>query len=346
MHRINCIAVCMLCLITTGVAMPVNAEIQGPRHTTTQGDSQQSEPVNPPDQAHRQAADAILQKIWDAAPGQPKFDAISAVVDTYKASDAATQNAIVWLCLTYMKDTTRGVLDRWPCCYVLSSAGCRQAIPDLIEVLFKDDVEAMRAVAAEALGSLYLQTSNKTIREALLEAAHKDSSQRVRDTIAKYVDDSKSAPVPNPPDDNHRKTADAILQQIWDAAPGQPKFDAINNVVAKYKQSDASTQHAVTWLCLTYMNLKTRAVLDRWPCCYVLSHANYQQAIPNLISLLQNDRVEAMRAVAAESLGEFYKTNPGNTAIRDALTGAYQNDSSEWVHKTIAKYIGENSSSN
>ncbi len=55
--------------------------------------------LSPPDDAHRQAADAVLAQIWKADPGQPKFDAIDAVVAEYKTSDEATRNAIVYVCL-------------------------------------------------------------------------------------------------------------------------------------------------------------------------------------------------------------------------------------------------------
>jgi HEAT repeat protein len=97
----------------------------------------------------------------------------------------------------------------------------------------------------------------------------------------------------------------------------------------------------VIWLSQVTMKDKGRAVLDRWPCCYVLSRTPYREAVPDLIDLLRNDEVEAMRAVAAESLGELY-TAGADKAIRDALVRAYNNDSSKWVRDTIVKYINPN----
>jgi hypothetical protein len=291
-----------------------------------------------PDQSRRKAADAMLSQIWRAEPGQPKFDAIDSVVKQYKQSDAATQNAVMWLCITYMKDTSRGVLDRWPCCYVIDRCRFEAGIPDLIDVLMLDYVEVVRAVAAESLGELYKATGNTKIKDALTEALRTEKSKRVLDTIAKYIQGAVN-PLPNPPDDAHRQAADAVLQQIWSAEPGKAKFDAIDAVVVKYNQSDADGKNAIVWLSRTYMRDKTRGPLDRWPCCYVLQRAKYQAAIPDLIGELSQDSVECMRAVAAEALGGFYK-DTGSSAIKDALIRAARTDTSSWVRETIAKYLG------
>jgi len=141
-----------------------------------------------PDDTHRKAADAILSRIWAAEPGQPKFDAIDAVVASYRSGDLATRNAIAWLCLTYTNDLGRGVLDRWPCMYVLSRSGYEAAVPDFIEVLKHDPVEAMRAVAAEALGDL---SGNPRAHDALVEADLTETSKWVREVIARRLNNSQ-----------------------------------------------------------------------------------------------------------------------------------------------------------
>ena len=187
MNRTSHFAICTLCLMAVAVLLPCSTQAQSRPAPAPGSTSQYASPASQPDEAHRTAADALLARIWRAEPGQPKFDAIDAVVKTYKESDAATQNAIAWLCLTYMKDKSRGVLDRWPCCYVLTRAKYSQAVPDLIDVLLRDEVEAMRAVAAEALGGLYIDTRNTAIRDALMQSARTDKSKRVRDVIAKYL---------------------------------------------------------------------------------------------------------------------------------------------------------------
>jgi len=75
-----------------------------------------------------------------------------------------------------MKDKSRGPLDRWPCCYVIDRSGCDKGIPDLIELLAHDDQEVMRAVAAEALGEVYLKTRSTVIHDALIQAARTEKS--------------------------------------------------------------------------------------------------------------------------------------------------------------------------
>lgn len=341
--RITHLAVCMLYLIAFLLLIPLVADAAA----TSQGQRTASVVApTPPDAADRGAADALLQQIWKAQPGQPTFDAIDAVVAHYKASDATTQNAIAWLCLAYLKDEKREVHKRWQCCYVLARAKCMPAVPDTILVLLNNQTEVMRAVAAEALGGLYKETGDLAVRDALLEAGRKDSSRWVLEIIARYVGPSAPAPpgpgLPNPPDDNRRRAADAVLQQIWKAQPGQPKFDAIDAVVRTYSSSDASSRTAISWLCMTYMEDRSRGSLDRWPCCYVLARAKCMESVPRLIEVLLRDETEAMRAVAAEALGGLY-IDTRSTAIRDALLQAARTDQSTWVRETVARYIPSSS---
>ncbi len=84
-----------------------------------------------------------------------------------------------------IKDKGRAVLDRWPCCYVISGVRYDKGVPDLTNVLFHDEVEAMRAVAAEALGGM--SSTNAAARAALVQAAKTETSQWVLDTIARYL---------------------------------------------------------------------------------------------------------------------------------------------------------------
>jgi len=299
-----------------------------------------------PDEAHCQAARILLAPIWPA-PGQVQYGAIDLAVRAYKQSDVATQYAVIWLCLTSIRDKTLALPDRWPCCYVIGRCGYMRGVPDLIDVMLHDEEEAMRAPAAEALGEMYESTGKATIRDALLEARKTDRSKRVRDAIDRHLKRIAApvapvthvAPVPNPPDGVHRRSADALLRRIWSAEPGKPKFDAIDAVVEEYMRSDAATQHAVIWLCLTYIKDKGRTLPDRWPCCYVIDRSMYVQAMPDLIDVLLYDEAETMRAVAAEALGEMYKSTTSAT-IREALLRAAQLDKSKWVRDTIAKYVG------
>ncbi len=140
--------------------------------------------VSKPDDTHRRIADALLKQIWDAEPGQAKFDAIDAVARKYVESDLATRNAIVGLSINYMKDKRRGAMSRWPCCYVISRCGYEPGIADLIEVLRKDEMEVMRAVAAEALGAL---SDHPAARDALVQAKRNETNTRVREVLDRYL---------------------------------------------------------------------------------------------------------------------------------------------------------------
>lgn len=136
------------------------------------------------DDIQRKAVDTLLKQIWDAEAGQPKFDAIDAVVGKYKASDLAMQSAIGSMCVAYMKDTSRDMQDRWPCCYVVSRSGYKPGVADLIDLLNNDGSEIIRAVAAEALGGI---SNQPDARNALAQAARTDTSTRVREVIARYL---------------------------------------------------------------------------------------------------------------------------------------------------------------
>ncbi len=141
-----------------------------------------------PDETHRQAADILLEQIWRAEPGQAKFDAIDAVARKYRESDLASRNAVAWLAVTYMKDPGRQLMERWPCCYVISRCGYKPGVLELIDVLHNDSLELMRAVAAEALGGV---SGDASVRDALRQAERTETSQRVRDVLAQYLGKSK-----------------------------------------------------------------------------------------------------------------------------------------------------------
>ncbi len=134
--------------------------------------------VSKPDEAHRKAADAVLEQIWKAAPGQAKFDAIDDVVSKYRESDIAAQNAIGWMCVTYMSDWSADFQKRWPCRYVIGRSNCELGLPALVQILLHDQMEMMRAVAAEALGGL---PDNAEAHDALVQSSRtedKPASQR------------------------------------------------------------------------------------------------------------------------------------------------------------------------
>lgn len=334
----------LACAATASLLMPGAMAAQ-----TVAGPQKRAAAVAPtePDAPYRAAAEALIQPVLQAQPGQAQFDAIDVAAGKLRQSDAATRNAIAWLCLNYVNDKKRDLPYRWPCCYVLTRGGYVEAVPDLIDELLYDTEETMRAVAAEALGGLYMTNGSSLIREALLEAAKKDTSGWVRQTIARYLNGPAPAPTPapapapvpgTPPDDASRRAAQALLQRVLGAPAGQPKFDAIDRVVAEARTADSKIRDALMWLSLTAIKDSGRAPLDRWPCCYIISRSGHLPGVKPLIDTLGGDQLEVMRAVAAEALGGWYK-DTGSPVIREALAQAAGNDSSQWVRETVARYL-------
>lgn len=298
-----------------------------------------------PTDAQRASAKALIEQIMQAAPGKPKFDAIDAVVKKAKESDAAERKAILQLCISTMRDRNAAIIDRWPLCYAISRSGYEPGVPDLIELLRKDQVEIIRAVAAEALADF---TGNRAARDALLQAACKETSQTVRDVLTRRLgkdmptcslgslstpSSGDAAQMPNPA---QRESAEALLKQIRDAKPGADMFQAIESVAKNAREGDAATRQAVVALCVSTMNDKSLDIPLRWPCCYVLSGIGDQQGLAKLIPVLLNDESEVIRGVAAEALGMA-----GTQEGLDALTRAARKEPAKSVRDTIARYLGQ-----
>ncbi|MCX6376656.1 MAG: HEAT repeat domain-containing protein, partial [Armatimonadetes bacterium] len=195
--------------------------------------------------------------------------------------------------------------------------------------------------------------------EALLQAARTETSARVREVLAKYLGKDMPAlepfpmpprspmPPPSPaprapiriivPSIPQRRSAEALLHQIWQAQPGKPKFDAIDAVVRTLKDGDAAERNAILSIFVSAMKDGGLTITQRWPCCYVISHSAFEPGVPHLIQELLCDRSETMRAVAAEALGGLR----GNAAAYDALMQSARHETSKWVRKTLAKYLGD-----
>ena len=142
------------------------------------------------DETQRAAAEAVLSRIDKADYGQPKFDAIDAVVREVRERDPATRAAVMSLARARIKDKNVNSDQRWPCCYVIARSGYEQGVPDLIETLLHDDMEIMRAVAAEALGGL---PNNASAHDALLQSARKEASKQVREVLRRYLGEGMPA---------------------------------------------------------------------------------------------------------------------------------------------------------
>lgn len=208
MHRSGRLVACAVYLIAASTLL------LPPAHAGTP--DTRAAPAREPDETQRKSAEALLEQIQRAEQGAAKFAAIDAVVKKCKESDAAGRSAILSLALARIKDKSREVWDRWPYCYVISGSGYEQGVPDLIQVLLHDENEAMRAVAAEALGGL---PNNAAARDALLQAARKETNQWVRDTLAGYLGEAMPAVEPGaaPP----APTSAGGVKEL--APPGPPK---------------------------------------------------------------------------------------------------------------------------
>ena len=286
-------------------------------------------------------AQALLKQIDQAGPGADKFNAIDAVVKKARESDAATRTAIMSLALATIKNKTLDIYLRWPSCYVISRSGYQQGVPDLIELLLHDESEVMRGVAAEALADF---NDYPTAHEALMQSARTETNSTVRDVLKRRlgpgIPSPESASQPSKaggPDETQRKTAEAVLSQIDQADYGQAKFDAIDAVVRKVRESDPATRAAVMSLALARIKDKGLNSDLRWPCCYVIGRSGYEQGVPDLIEILLHDELEIMRVVAAEALGGLRN----NTAAHDALLQSARKDTSKMVRDTLARYLGK-----
>ena len=81
----------------------------------------------------------------------------------------------------------------------------------------------------------------------------------------------------------------------------------------------------------------SRPAMQRFQCCYVLSGSEDEQAIPDLIKVLTDDKSDVMRSVAAEALAVF----PKNAAAHDALIQAAKNERSHRVREVLARRLGQ-----
>lgn len=283
--------------------------------------------------AQRKTAEDLLQQVSDADPGKPKFDAIDAVAKACRESDPATKRVILALFIATMKDKSVNLYQRWPCCYVIGRSADEQGLPDVIQVLLNDPIETMRAVAAETLGAL---KTNPVVHDALMQSARTETAKAVRNVLARYLGKEMPAVQPIIATDAQRKTAEDLLQQLWKAGPGIPKFEAIDAVAKACRESDPATKRVILSLFITTMKDKSVNVYQRWPCCYVIGRSTDEQGLPEVIQVLLSDPVETMRAVAAETLGPL----KANNTVRDALMQSARMETAKAVRDVLAKYLG------
>ena len=119
-----------------------------------------------PEQIKNTPADIFLERMQNPEPGYHRFAGMWALTQKVKDANARNLRALRFMVIRAMKDKSRGVYQRWQCCYVISGSRDEQGVPDLIKVLLTDESEVMRAVAAEAVADF---PSNKAAHNALLQ---------------------------------------------------------------------------------------------------------------------------------------------------------------------------------
>ncbi|HUV03978.1 MAG TPA: peptidoglycan DD-metalloendopeptidase family protein [Armatimonadota bacterium] len=138
-------------------------------------------------------------------------------------------------------------------------------------------------------------------------------------------------------DDSKRTSAETLLERVQRAEHGAAQFAAIDALAKIVKESDAASRSAILSLVIATMNDKSRAVEERWPCCYVISGSEYEPGIPDLIQVLLHDESDVMRSVAAEALGELSK----NADAYDALLQASRQETSPWVRDVLTRRLAQ-----
>lgn len=163
------------------------------------------------EQIQSTSAETFLERMANPEPGYHRFAAMWALTAKAKGSDAVTRRSILSLVTAAMKDKSRTDYQRFQCCYVISGCGDEQGVPDLIEVLLNDKSETMRGVAAEALADF---SNNKAARDALLQAARKETSPTVREVLTRRLGQEIPAPPPS--------SAPAAARAVDEWAPSGP----------------------------------------------------------------------------------------------------------------------------
>jgi HEAT repeat protein len=316
MCRACCIALLTICLITGLTSLPRVVQAQAGQGETLEYTA---------DQIKSTPAETFLARMATPEPGYQQFAAMHALGKKAKDSDPKARWTILNMVVTAMNDTTRGVNQRFQCCYVISDCGDEQWVPTLVHVLTSDPSETMRSVAAEALGSFL--TSNAA-KDALRQAAQVEKNPKVLEVINRLLN---PAAAEYTPEQIKSISAETFLERMAKPEAGYQKFAAMHALGRKAKDSDANARRTILTMVVTAMNDKSRTEFQRFQCCYVISDCRDEQWVSPLIDVLLNDPSPVMRSVAAEALGAF----PKNAAAKNALRQASQEEKSPQVLEVV-----------
>ena len=316
MHRYYCIAVLAFCL-TVFVLVPCMVQ------------AQQSDLEYTPEQIQSTSAGVFLERMATPEPGYQQFAAMHALGTKAKKSDPESRWSILQMVVVAMNDQSRGVNQRFQCCYVISDCGDEQWVPCLIHILLNDSSETMRSVAAEALGDFKNSTAAK---DGLRQAAQQEKSQKVLDVINRRLNQGDAEYTP---EQIKSTSAETFLDRMKQAETGYAKFAAMHALGKKAKESDVATRRTILTMVVTAMNDKSRIEYQRFQCCYVISDCGDDQWVPDLTSVLFDDPSATMRSVAAEALALF----PKSATARDALVLASHQEKDQRVLEVLDRVL-------
>ncbi len=154
------------------------------------------------------------------------------------------------------------------------------------------------------------------------------------------------AQVPPGQDKNREYTAEQIrsiapesfLELMEKPDPGYERFAALRALGTKARESDPNARLNILNMVTRVMYDKSRSEFIRFQCCYVISASKDERGLPCLIYVLQKDRSETMRSVAAEAISQ-YPNFSSNTVIMDALRLAARTDQSAKVLEVVNRSL-------
>lgn len=275
-------------------------------------------------------AEVFLERMLHPLPGYVKFADMNALGQKVKQSSIAERELIMPMVVGTMMNTTLPELQRFQCCYVISVSGDQKAVPNLVDVLTMDKSETMRSVAAEALGDF---PKSIGARDALLRASKREKSPKVLEVINKRLAQGEAEYTA---EQIKSTTAETFIERLLRPEAGYAKFAAMHGLGQKAKKAGAIERGAIMTLVLKTMTDTKLNETQRFQCCYVISTCGDQQWVPDLIEVLENDKSETMRSVAAEALADF----PGCAAAHDALLEAARRDTSPRVREVLIRRLG------
>ncbi len=150
-------------------------------------------------------------------------------------------------------------------------------------------------------------------------------------------------PTPRPQVGNKVHTTEEILstdaeeffEEIVNPKPGYEPFSGLRTLVKKAEMGDSATKDKIVTRAIEIIqDTSGSPFFQRWQCCYVLSGARDERAIPVLAQVLREGENKTIRGVAACALGEF-----SMPAAKTALEKATEHEQNAEVLSEIKKAL-------